>query len=109
MVETDSRKVRVSAPSVGQSMADQFKPTKFSVPTVAGDRQGVHCPICRHDEFLNIVPNIDRAQKEGFRNVIMGLYGSDGLAALPVNVRYCANCGHVLNFIIGKFPQGDQT
>lgn len=89
--------------------SDPFQPQKFTVQTVLSGRIDVKCPICGHDEFLLNVPvDIDRAQREGFRNVVVGIYGEDGLAALPVNFRHCANCGFVLNFVIGKFSDGEK-
>ena len=91
-------------------MPDPFQPQKWTVPTVLKGRINVQCPICGHDEFLPNVPvDIKRAQREGFRNVVVGVYGDDGLAALPVNFRHCANCGYVLNFVLGKFSDGEKA
>lgn len=36
------------------------------------------------------------------------MYGDAAMAALPVKFQHCANCGYVLQFIIGKFPDGEQ-
>jgi hypothetical protein len=88
-------------------MTDPIIPHKFSVPTVLKGRIEVRCPICGHDEFLGVTPDIERAKREGFRHVIMGVYGADQLAALAVRFRHCANCGFILKFVIGKFSEGE--
>ena len=89
-------------------MADLPASRTFSVPTVRSGRCEVKCPICGSAEFLSTTPDIDRAKREGFRNVIVGMYGDAAMAALPVKFQHCANCGYVLQFIIGKFPDGEQ-
>jgi hypothetical protein len=86
-------------------MPDAPLPKKITVPTVAKDRIAVVCPICRHDEFLTSAPDMERVQKEGFRNVVMGVYGADRLVAMPIRFQHCANCGFILQFAIGKFPE----
>jgi len=88
-------------------MTDPVRPQKFSVPTVRGGRKDVICPICAHDEFLGVNPDVERAKREGFRHVIVGVYGEDRLAALSVRFQHCANCGFILKFVIGKFPEGE--
>jgi hypothetical protein len=89
-------------------MPDPFTPKKFSVPSVREGTVKVICPICGHDEFLAIVPDLEWAKREGFRHVIMGVYGNATLAAQPVRFQHCANCGYVLHFIIGNFPQKEE-
>jgi hypothetical protein len=89
-------------------MSEPFQPKPFSVPTLRGGRKEVRCPICQHDEFLSVTPDVEKAKKEGFRHVVMGIYGDTTLAALPVRFQHCANCGYVLNFIIGKFTGGGE-
>jgi rubrerythrin len=84
-------------------MAEPLKPRKLDLPTVRGERTEVRCPICGNDEFLSFAPDVEKAKREGFRHVIMGMYGEDQLNALPVRFWYCANCGYTLNFIIGRF------
>jgi hypothetical protein len=49
--------------------------------------------------------DMELARKEGFRHVIMGMFGSDRLAAQVVRFQHCANCGYVLQFVLGKFPK----
>jgi hypothetical protein len=90
-----------------QEMSDAFQPKKFQVPTVLKGRVNVICPICGHDEFLPITPDLERAKREGFRHVIVGLYGESALAVQVVRFQHCANCGYVLNFVIGQLPPGD--
>jgi hypothetical protein len=70
----------------------------------------VKCPICGHDEFLSPAPDDrDLARREGFTHVIMGAFGADTLAVQPVTFQHCANCGYVLQFVIGQFPDGDRS
>jgi hypothetical protein len=88
-------------------MSDTFQPKKFQVPTVLTGRINVVCPICGHDEFLSVVPDLEWAKREGFRHVIVGVYGENTLAAQAVRFQHCANCGYVLKFVIGKFPEGE--
>jgi hypothetical protein len=88
-------------------MTDPVRPKKYSVPTVLGGRREVTCPVCDHDEFLAVSPDIERAKRDGFRHVVMGVYGTDQLAALPVRFQHCANCGFILKFVIGKFSEGE--
>jgi hypothetical protein len=84
-------------------------PRKFFVQTFKSGRLGVKCPICGNEEFLSPIPgDIDRTKQEGFRHVIMGIFGTDTLAAQPVRFQHCANCGYVLNFVIGNFPKEDR-
>jgi hypothetical protein len=89
-------------------MADAVQPKKFRVPTVLnkGGRIDVRCPICGHDEFLTAMPDLEWAKREGFRHVVMGIYGEGTLAAQVVRFQHCANCGYILNFVIGQFPEG---
>lgn len=89
-------------------MSEPLKPQKFSVPTISGERKSVACPICAHDEFLAVAPDLERQRREGFRHVVMGMYGKDQLAALPVRFQHCANCGFILKFVIGHFSEGEQ-
>jgi hypothetical protein len=97
----------------GLAMPNVFQPKKFQVPTVLKGRINVICPICGHDEFLTVTPDLERAKKEGFQHVIVGVYGesavasTSALAAQVVRFQHCANCGYVLNFVIGQFPEGD--
>jgi hypothetical protein len=89
-------------------MTEPVKPRPFAVPTVnSPGRKQVLCPICGHNEFLSFAPDIELAKKEGFRHVVVGVYGTDQLAAMPVRFQHCANCGYILNFVIGKFPEGE--
>jgi hypothetical protein len=88
-------------------MSNTFQPKKFQVPTVHKGRINVVCPICGHDEFLSVTPDLERAKKEGFQHVIVGVYGESALAAQVVRFQHCANCGYVLNFVIGQFPEGE--
>jgi hypothetical protein len=85
-------------------MTSTFQPKKFSVPAVKQGRVNVRCPICDHDEFLSAAPDIETAKREGFRHVVVGIYGEDTLAAQVVRFQHCANCGYVLNFMFGQFP-----
>ena len=90
-------------------MANTFQPKKFKVPTVLKGRISVLCPICGHDEFLSAVPDVEWAKREGFRHVVMVVYGDSTLAAQVVRFQHCANCGYALNFMIGDFPpEGDE-
>lgn len=89
-------------------MTEPVKPQKFSVPTVLTGRKHVVCPICGHDEFLAVAPDAVAQQEKGFRHVVMGMYGQDQLAALPVRFQHCANCGYILNFVIGHFSEGEK-
>jgi hypothetical protein len=93
----------------GIRMADPLQPRKFSIPTVFGGRQEIACPICKHNEFLTYVPDLELAKKEGFRHVVTGVYGEDQLFALPVRFQHCANCGFILHFVIGDFKEGGST
>ena len=88
-------------------MPDALQPKKFTIPTVNQERITVRCPICGHDEFLSAVPDVEWAKREGFRHVVMGVYGEDTLAAQIVRFQHCANCGYILNFVIGQFPGGE--
>jgi hypothetical protein len=90
-------------------MSDTLQPKKFAVPTVHKGRIDVRCPICGHDEFLSVVPDAERAKREGFRHVIVGVYGESTLAVQAVRFQHCANCGYILKFVIGKFPEGEAT
>jgi hypothetical protein len=90
-----------------RKMTDPVRPQKFSVPTVLGGRREVICPICGHNEFLGITPDMELAKREGFRHVIMGVYGTDRLAAMSVRFRHCANCGYILKFVIGRLSEGE--
>jgi hypothetical protein len=86
------------------------QPRKFSVRTVKSGPFEIKCPICGHDEFMSPVPeDLDRVKREGFRHVIIAMYGEDSLAAQPVKFQHCANCGYILNFIVGNFDDGGQT
>ncbi len=89
-------------------MPEPIKPRKLKVPTVLTGSRDMRCPVCGHDEFLTFAPDLEKAKLEGFRHVIMGVYGEDQLHALPVRFWHCANCGYVLNFIIGRFTDGEQ-
>jgi hypothetical protein len=88
-------------------MSDAFQPKKLQVPTVLKGRINVTCPICGHDESLSLSPDLERAKREGFQHVIVGVYGESALAAQVVRFDHCANCGYVLNFLLGMFPEGD--
>jgi hypothetical protein len=88
-------------------MPEPVQPKKFKVPTVDKGHIDVRCPICGHDEFLSVVPDLEWAKREGFRHVIVGVYGESALAVQPVRFQHCANCGFVLNFVIGHFPGGE--
>jgi hypothetical protein len=88
-------------------MTEPIKPRKFSVPTVHDGRRDVICPICGHDEFLSFAPDIELAKQQGFRHVVMGIYGRDQLAAMAVRFQHCANCGYIMTFVIGNFPGGE--
>ena len=88
-------------------MPEPFQPKKFKVQTIDDGPVEVVCPICGHEEFLTIVPDLEWAKREGFRNVIVGVYGDSALAVQPVRFQHCANCGFVLNFVIGQFPEGE--
>jgi hypothetical protein len=90
-------------------MPTKFQPKKFQVPTALKGRINVTCPICGHDEFLSAAPDLERAKKEGFRHVVVGLYGESAIAAQVVRFQHCANCGYVLNFMFGHFPQEEQS
>lgn len=91
-------------------MAEPVRPGKFSVPTIKAGRIDVRCPICGDDEFLSPKPgDMERVKREGFKHVIMGLFGADTLVAQPVRFQHCANCGYVLHFVIGQFPDGDKS
>jgi hypothetical protein len=94
--------------SSAHGMSDTFQPKKFQIPTVLKGRINVICPICQHDEFLSVTPDIERAKKEGFQHVIVGVFGETSLAAQVVRFQHCANCGYVLNFLIGRFSGGDK-
>lgn len=90
-------------------MPNGDRPHKFAVPTILKGTVVVRCPICGHDEFLSAQPqDIELAKEKGFRHVIMGMFGNDQLAAQPVRFQHCANCGYVLQFVIGKFAKGNQ-
>jgi hypothetical protein len=86
-----------------QLMPNGARPHKFNVTTVLRGPVEVKCPICGHDEFLSAQPlNMEMAKEKGFRHVIMGMFGNDQLAAQPVRFQHCANCGYVIQFVIGK-------
>ena len=89
-------------------MPEPLKPQKFVVPTVSSGRKHVVCPICEHDEFLAVAPDAAMQREQGFKHVVMGLYGRDQMAALPVRFQHCANCGYILNFVIGHFTEGGE-
>ncbi len=89
-------------------MPEPVQPKKFKVQTVLKGRIDVVCPVCGHDEFLSAVPeDMEWAKREGFRHVIVGVYGDSALAVQAVRFQHCANCGFVLNFVIGQFPGGE--
>jgi hypothetical protein len=88
-------------------MARPVKPQKVRVPTALTGPQEVSCPVCRYDQFLTFAPDIDRAKAEGFRHVIMGVYGENQLHALPVRFWHCGNCGYVLNFVMAPTEDRD--
>lgn len=85
-------------------MTEPMQPRKLSIPTALTGPVELVCPICKHDEFLTFAPDIERAKKEGFRHVIVGMYGLDQLQALAVKFWHCANCGYIMKFVIGQFP-----
>ena len=91
-------------------MAAPIRPVRPTIQTVLSGPINLACPICDSHEFLTFAPDIEKAKAEGFRHVIMGLYGESQLHAHPVRFWHCANCGYVLNFIIGRFPkiEGDR-
>ena len=90
-------------------MPNGSQPHKFNVTTLLRGPVGVKCPICGHDEFLSAKPdNMEMAREKGFRHVIMGMFGNDQFAAQPVRFQHCANCGYVIQFVIGKFTEGKQ-
>jgi hypothetical protein len=86
-------------------MPDPVQPKKFTIQTVKQRDFGVVCPVCGHDEFLGSAPDLERVKREGFKNVVVGVYGRDNLVAMPIKFQHCANCGFVLQFAIGKFPE----
>jgi len=90
-------------------MTEPLKPRKFYIPTVRAGSKSVVCPICGHDEFLSITPDLELAKQEGFRHVVMGVFGEDRLSALVVRFQHCANCGYILNCVLGNLPEGETT
>jgi hypothetical protein len=88
-------------------MPEPIQPKKFTIQTILKGPLEIRCPICGHDEFLSVVPDLEWAKREGFRHVIVGVYGEATLAVQPVRFQHCANCGFVLNFVLGNFPEGD--
>jgi hypothetical protein len=90
-------------------MPNGSRPHPFSVPTIFKGRVNVKCPICGHEEFLTSEPeDMELVKEKGFRHVIVGMFGNDQFATQPVRFQHCANCGYVLQFVFGKFPQGKQ-
>jgi uncharacterized Zn finger protein len=91
-------------------MPNGVRPHKFTVPTILKGPVAVRCPICGHDEFLSAEPeDLELAKEKGFRHVIVGMFGNEQLAAQPVRFQHCANCGYVIQFVIGKFKQEEQS
>jgi rubrerythrin len=89
-------------------MTTPIRPKRQVIQTVLSGPKELVCPICGSHEFLAFAPDIERAKAEGFRHVVMGLYGEKELHALPVRFWHCANCGFILNFMIGQFKKGDR-
>lgn len=94
-------------PAVGGArlMPNGSRPRKFTVSTIFKGPVDVKCPICGHEEFLSAEPDdMELVKEKGFRHVILGIFGNDQLATQPVRFQHCANCGYVIQFVIGKFP-----
>jgi hypothetical protein len=90
-------------------MPNGARPHKFPVRTILKGTIEARCPICGHDEFMSAAPdNLELAKEKGFRHVIVGMFGDDQLAAQPVRFQHCANCGYVIQFVIGRFKQEGQ-
>jgi len=90
-------------------MPNGTQPRKFTVPTILKGRVNVRCPICGHDEFLSAEPeDLELVKEKGFQHVIVGIFGNDQLATQPVRFQHCANCGYVIQFLIGRFPDDRQ-
>src|ERR1700730_2273267 len=86
--------------SCALTMKKPVTPQTATVATALNGPKNVTCPICAYHQFLTYAPDLEKAKAEGFRHVIMGVYGANELHALPVRFWHCANCGYVLNFVM---------
>lgn len=85
------------------------EPHDIALPTVSGEKVKLRCPICASEEFLDSGPPEEEVRKLGFQHVIVGLLAKKRIVTNPVRFKHCANCGYVLQFVIGSFPEENAT
>jgi hypothetical protein len=87
-------------------MSGESIPQRLSVKTASGDELDAKCPVCAHDLFMSV-----RAKSlklgVGFQHLDLGQEVLPGgklgeFVSLPVRFHACANCGHILKFLMSR-------
>lgn len=94
-----------SAESRSGFMSEEPIPRRLTVNTTSGGELAVTCPLCSHGLFISV-----RAQSAkpgvGFQHLLLGQEVHEGklgdVVALPVRFHACANCGHILKFLMPR-------
>jgi len=87
-------------------MAERSAPQRLTVKTTADEEIAVVCPICRNNTFMAVrAESIETGV--GFQHLTLGQEvrpgGSLGaVVGMPVRFHACANCGHILKFLMPK-------
>jgi hypothetical protein len=87
-------------------MSDESAPQRLTIRTTSGDALAVKCPVCTHELFMSVRAK-SLADGIGFQHLILGqevLHGGKlgEFVALPVRFHACANCGHILKFLMAR-------
>lgn len=87
-------------------MTDESTPRPLTVKTASDGEINAACPLCSHKLFISV-----RAQSlkpgVGFQHLLIGQEVRAGgelgeMVALPVKFHACANCGHILKFLMPR-------
>lgn len=86
-------------------MTQESVPQRLTLKTAAGGDLGVRCPVCSHDLFMSVrASSVEPGM--GFQHLILGQEVRAGelgaFVALPVRFHACANCGHILKFLMSR-------
>jgi len=86
-------------------MTEESTPRRLTVKTASSGDINVACPVCSHDRFMSVRAQSVRSGA-GFQHLLLGqeiLAGQLGdIVALPVRFHACANCGHILKFLMPR-------
>lgn len=86
-------------------MSDESTPKRVTVKTALGGDVDLICPVCSHKEFISIRAKSIKPGM-GFQHLVLGQEVRDGqlgaFVALPVRFHACANCGHILKFLMAR-------